>query len=105
MGQKGRFAYRDIGQSATCPCDKRFAGRSIRYKDKNFTSVSTTEGVMLGENAPGNIFVGHTFITYDMATGLQRKEFEAKKEKALCIESLINVLDQDYRKQPNKTNN
>jgi hypothetical protein len=82
--------------------DKRFAGRSIRYKDKNFTSVSTTEGVMLGENAPGNIFVGHTFITYDMATGLQRKEFEAKKEKALCIESLINVLDQDYRKQPNK---
>lgn len=84
--------------------DKRFVGRSIRYKDKNFASVSTTEGVLLGENAPGNIFVGHTFITYDMATGLQRKEFEANKEKALCMESLINVLDQEYRNQPYKTN-
>lgn len=61
--------------------DDKFFGRSVRYKGRDNAAKSISDGVLLGEFVD-DIFVAHTFITYDMAAGLQREEFEGKRK---CI--------------------
>lgn len=56
----------------------KFSGRSVRYKGRDNLCLSMHDGVLLGEKV-GDIFVAHTFITYDMATGLQSETFEKKR--------------------------
>ena len=87
------FEHNHTGEQST---DQRFVGRSVRYNGKNYISMSVAEGVLLGEKV-GSIFVAHTFITYDMATGKQREEFEKKKQKVQNTEELINTLNKAYK--------
>jgi hypothetical protein len=67
-----RNAYGEISRG------DKFSGRSVRYKGRDNIAKCVTDGVLLGEMT-NDIFVAHTFITYEMATGLQREEFEKNK--------------------------
>jgi hypothetical protein len=51
--------------------------------------------VLLGEEID-DIFVAHTFITYDMASGLQREEFERNKDKILNMEEMRQTIKLVY---------
>ena len=77
--------HNNHGQITT---DDRFSGRSVRYKGRDNLCKCVTDGVLLGE-VVDNIFVVHTFITYEMASGLQREEFDSKKEKILSQEEFV----------------
>ena len=68
--------------------DQRLAGRSVRYNGRNHKFIAMQEGVMLGDMEDG-IFIVRTFITYDMATGLQRDEFIRAQGKLFDIEGEI----------------
>lgn len=78
---------------------EKFSGRSVRYKGRENLCLSVPDGVLLGEiQADGNIFVAHTFITYEDAIGLQRKEFERKKKNLISKEKLIKEANTIYKK-------
>lgn len=66
------------------------AGRSVRYNGRAHRFVASDDGVLLGDIENG-IFVFRTFITYEMATGLQREEFFNAKSK-------LNGLEEDIRR-------
>ena len=68
--------------------DQRLAGRSVRYNGRDHKFIAVQEGVMLGDVEDG-IFIVRTFITYDMATGLQRDEFAKAQDKLFDIEGEI----------------
>ena len=68
--------------------DQRLAGRSVRYNGRNHKFIAMQEGVMLGDMEDG-IFIVRTFITYDMATGLQHDEFAKAQDKLFDIEGEI----------------
>ena len=48
----------------------KFSGRSVRYKGRDNLAKCVTDGVLLGEIV-GDIFVAHTFITYDIKRNFQ----------------------------------
>lgn len=75
--------------------NQRFSGRSVRYKGRDNVCLSIHDGVLLGEEID-DIFVAHTFITYDMASGLQREEFEKNKEKILPIKEMRQEIKNVY---------
>ena len=58
--------------------DQRAVGRSVRWNGEEHLSCCVPEGVLLG-HIHERIFVGRTFITYDMTCGRQREEFEGKR--------------------------
>ena len=66
----------------------QLAGRSVRYNGRNHRFVAGEDGVLLGDIENG-IFVFRTFITYEMATGLQREEFVNAKSKLYGLEEEI----------------
>jgi len=68
--------------------DQRLAGRSVRYNGRDHKFLAVQEGVMLGDVEDG-IFIVRTFITYDMATGLQRDEFSKAQDRLLDMEGEI----------------
>jgi len=65
----------------------QFVGRSVRYNGHDNICLSINDGVLLGERKD-DAFIAKTFITYDMATGLQRQEFDAKREAVPTNEQL-----------------
>lgn len=60
--------------------DGKFAGRSVRYNGRDHQFMAIRDGILLGNNEDG-IFIARTFITYDMATGRQKMEFEKAQRK------------------------
>lgn len=80
--------------------NSRFSGRSVRYGGRDNVCLSIRDGVLLGENVNG-IFVAHTFITYDMAGGLQKEEFEKNKSKLRSNEQMLKEIRElmNYLKQ------
>lgn len=76
----------------------KFSGRSVRYKGRDNLAKSVTDGVLLGEIV-GDIFVAHTFITYDMATGLQREEFEKNKGMILSNEEIMRRAKESWKEE------
>ena len=76
----------------------KFSGRSVRYKGRDNLCKSVSDGVLLGEIVD-NIFVVHTFITYDMATGLQREEFEKNKNMILSKEEIVDKLRRESKEE------
>ena len=63
--------------------------RSVRYLGKPHLSDCISEGVLLGQvEQPYNIFVAHTFITYDMASGLQAEDFNAHRQQILTAREM-----------------
>ena len=55
--------------------DPHLAGRSVRYNGRDHQFIAISDGVLLGDVEDG-IFIARTFITYEMATGVQRRKFE-----------------------------
>lgn len=82
--------------TATSIHDNRFSGRSVRYQDRENMCVSIHDGVLLGENI-GDIFVARTFITYDMATGLQSEAFAQKRNNLMSKEEQVRQMQRDDR--------
>ena len=76
----------------------KFSGRSVRYKGRDNLCKSVADGVLLGEIVD-NIFVVHTFITYDMATGLQREEFEKNKNLILSKEEIVDKFRRESKEE------
>ena len=76
----------------------KFSGRSVRYNGRDNLCKSVHDGVLLGEIVDG-IFIVHTFITYEMATGLQREEFEKNRGMIITNEELINQRNDDWKEE------
>ena len=76
----------------------KFSGRSVRYKGRDNLAKCVTDGVLLGEIV-GDIFVAHTFITYDLATGLQREEFEKNKGMILSNEEIMRRAKESWKEE------
>ena len=68
----------------------KFSGRSVRYKGRDNIAKCVNDGVLLGE-IQGDIFVAHTFITYEMATGIQREEFEKRKGNIVGLDEFLRM--------------
>jgi hypothetical protein len=58
--------------------------------------------VLLGE-ITNDIFVAHTFITYEMATGLQREEFEKNKGMILSNDEIMRRFKQQNKEMGRMT--
>ena len=58
--------------------NQKVVGRSVRWNGEDHLSCCVNDGVLLGQIVDG-IYIARTFITYDMCSGLQQKEFEAKR--------------------------
>ena len=69
-------------------------GKSVRYKGMNHLSCCIPEGVLLGQ-MEDNIYVSHTFITYDMCGEIQKESFEKSRSKI--------VTGKDYYKTAKPT--
>ena len=78
--------------------DQRLAGRSVRYNGRNHKFIAVREGVLLGDMDDG-IFIVRTFITYDMATGLQRDKFTKAQDKLFDIEGEIEYSQRFFKNQ------
>lgn len=87
-----RNAYGEVSRG------DKFSGRSVRYKGRDNLAKCVTDGVLLGEIV-GDIFVAHTFITYDMATGLQREEFEKNKGMILSNEEIMRRAKESWKEE------
>jgi hypothetical protein len=84
--------------------DNRFSGRSVRYKGRDNLCLSVRDGVLLGEWVDG-IFIAHTFITYDMATGPQNEAFVQRRDRLMTDEELSRVghKETEQEQEPIKT--
>jgi hypothetical protein len=76
----------------------KFSGRSVRYKGRDNLCKSVTDGVLLGEIVD-DMFIVHTFITYEMATGLQREEFEKNRELILTNEEILDIYNKESKEE------
>lgn len=68
---------------------QRLAAKSVRYNGRDHRFMAMQDGVMLGDVEHG-IFIVRTFITYDMAGGLQQEQFEAARNRVHSIDEEIN---------------
>lgn len=82
------------------PADGKYSGRSVRYKERDNYCLSVHDGVLLGE-MKDDIFIASTFITYEMANGLQRVEFERSKDKMLDISGMQKEMCRIYKQSDN----
>lgn len=85
-----RNAYGEVSRG------DKFSGRSVRYKGRDNIAKCVTDGVLLGE-ITNDIYVAHTFITYEMATGLQREEFEKNKGMILSNDEIMRRFKQQNK--------
>lgn len=76
----------------------KFSGRSVRYKGRDNLCKSVTDGVLLGEIVD-DMFIAHTFITYEMATDIQREEFEKNREMILTNEEIIDIYKKERKEE------
>lgn len=79
--------------------DDRFSGRSVRYKGRENLCLSVRDGVLLGESID-RIFVAHTFITYDMATGLQGEAFAQRRDLLMTDDELAREGHKEQEQEP-----
>ena len=79
--------------------DNRFSGRSVRYKGRDNLCLSIRDGVLLGEMVD-DIFIAHTFITYDMATGLQGEAFIQRRDRLMTDDELARIGHKQQEQEP-----
>lgn len=75
--------------------NQRVVGRSVRWNGEDHLSCCVNDGVLLGQMC-GTLFIVRTFITYDMCSGLQQKEFEAKRGEILTDEEMYEQAKKHY---------
>lgn len=76
--------------------NQKVVGRSVRWNGEDNLSCCVQEGVLLGQQY-GRMFVARTFITYDMCTGLQQREFCACKQEILTDRELYEQARRCYK--------
>lgn len=76
--------------------NQRVVGRSVRWNGEEHMSCCVPEGVLLGQQY-GRMFIVRTFITYDMCTGLQQREFSACKQEILTDRELYEQARRYYQ--------
>ena len=62
--------------------NQKVVGKSVRHNGEEHIAYCVTDGVLLGQMQSG-LFVARTFITYDMCSGLQQREFESCRKQVL----------------------
>lgn len=75
---------------------REVVARSVRYMDVEHRSCCVPDGVLLGQDENG-LFIAHTFITYDMCSGLQATEFASKKESIMTDDEIYQKACWYYR--------
>ena len=75
--------------------NQKVVGRSVRWNGEVHQSCCVNDGVLLGQIVDG-IYVARTFITYDMCSGLQQKEFEAKRGEILTDDEMYEQVKKHY---------
>lgn len=75
--------------------NQKVVGRSVRWNGEVHQSCCVNDGVLLGQIVDG-IYIARTFITYDMCSGLQQKEFEAKRGEILTDEEMYERAKKYY---------
>ena len=86
-------------QAGGCIIDnQRLAGRSVRYNGRYHRVLAVNDGVLLGDVEDG-IFIARTFITYQMATGLQKEKFTTAKDKLLSLEDEVKYVQERSKKE------
>ena len=75
--------------------NQKVVGRSVRWNGEIHQSCCVNDGVLLGQIVDG-IYIARTFITYDMCSGLQQKEFEAKRGEILTDEEMYEQAKKHY---------
>lgn len=75
--------------------NQKVVGRSVRWNGEEHLSCCVNDGVLLGQIVD-NIYIARTFITYDMCSGLQQKEFEAKRGEILTDEEMYEQAKKHY---------
>lgn len=73
-------------------------GRSVRWNGEEHQSCCVPDGVLLGQVYDG-IYVVRTFITYDMCSGLQQREFDACKKEILTDREMYEQARKYYAKK------
>ncbi len=76
--------------------NQKVVGRSVRWNGEDHLSCCVNDGVLLGQIVDG-IYVAKTFITYDMCSGLQQKEFESKRGEILTDEEMYKQAKMYYK--------
>ena len=77
--------------------NQKVVGRSVRYNGEVHQSCCVNDGVLLGQIVNG-IYIAKTFITYDMCSGLQQEEFEARRGEILTDDEMYERLKWYYGK-------
>ena len=78
------FAQNPNGFNST---NQKAVARSVRYLGKPNLSLCLPEGVLLGQ-VENDVFVARTFMTYDMASGLQAEDFDDRRQRILTYEEM-----------------
>lgn len=89
---KHYFTHNSHGKDST---NQKAVGRSVRYAGMTHLSCCVPEGVLLGQ-LEGELFIVHTFITYDMCTGQQKVEFDGCRRLVLDDRELYETAKQYY---------
>ena len=76
--------------------NQKVVGRSVRWNGEVHQSCCITDGVLLGQIVDG-IYIARTFITYDMCSGLQQEEFEARRDEILTDEEMYKQAKMYYK--------
>ena len=75
--------------------NQKVVGRSVRWNGEDHLSCCVNDGVLLGQIVDG-IYIARTFITYDMCSGLQQKEFEARRGEILTDDEMYEQAKKHY---------
>jgi hypothetical protein len=67
----------------------------VRWNGEVHQSYCVNDGVLLGQIVDG-IYIARTFITYDMCSGLQQKEFEARRGEILTDDEMYEQAKKHY---------
>ena len=77
--------------------NQRVVGRSVRWNGEDHVSCCVPDGVLLGQQS-GLLYIARTFITYDMCSGRQQKEFEDKRTKIMTDREMYERAKMFYQK-------
>lgn len=77
--------------------NQRVVGRSVRWNGEDHLSCCVPDGVLLGQQH-GELYIVRTFITYNMTTGLQQREFETQRTKILTDRDMYERAKMFYQK-------
>lgn len=75
--------------------NQKIVGRSVRWNGEDHLSCCVTDGVLLGQEFD-KYYLVRTFITYDMTSGLQQREFEENRAKIMSDEDIYDRVKQFY---------